>query len=100
MEAFGQSEALTTRLRHIIQAYADGPGILMELIQNADDAGATTVAFMLDCTSYPTGSLLGGAGWHRVTFEPLVGWCRQQESRWRVLWRAWACLLDLPWWMA
>eukprot|EP00951_Prasinocladus_malaysianus_P026529 scaffold235744_cov37-Prasinocladus_malaysianus.AAC.1 len=33
MEAFGQSEALTTRLRHIIEAYADGPGILMELLQ-------------------------------------------------------------------
>ena len=33
MEAFGQSEALTTRLRHIITNYADGPGILMELIQ-------------------------------------------------------------------
>ena len=38
-EAFGQSEALTTRLKHIIDAYPDGPGILMELIQNADDAG-------------------------------------------------------------
>lgn len=59
MEAFGQSEALTTRLRHIIESYADGPGILMELIQNADDAGATNVAFMLDLTSYPTNSLLG-----------------------------------------
>lgn len=38
MEAFGQSEALTTRLRHIITNYADGPGILMELIQNAGGA--------------------------------------------------------------
>ena len=35
MEAFGQSEALTTRLKHIIDAYADGPGILLELVQNA-----------------------------------------------------------------
>lgn len=25
-EAFGQSEALTTRLRHIIQDYPEGPG--------------------------------------------------------------------------
>lgn len=38
-EAFGQSEALTTRLRHIIQDYPEGAGILMELLQNADDAG-------------------------------------------------------------
>lgn len=60
VEAFGQSEALTTRLRHIISDYADGPGILMELLQNADDAGATEVAFLLDEESYPTSSILGG----------------------------------------
>ena len=60
VEAFGQSEALTTRLRHIISDYADGPGILMELLQNADDAGATEVAFLLDEESYSTSSILGG----------------------------------------
>ena len=59
-EAFGQSEALTTRLRHIIDSYADGPGILMELVQNADDAGAGHVAFLLDEGHYGTQSLLGG----------------------------------------
>ncbi len=59
VEAFGQSEALTTRLRHIISDYTDGPGILMELLQNADDAGATEVAFLLDEESYPTSSILG-----------------------------------------
>ena len=26
-EAFGQSEALTTRLRHILHDYPDGPGV-------------------------------------------------------------------------
>ena len=61
VEAFGQSEALTTRLRHIISDYADGPGILMELLQNADDAGATEVAFLLDEESYPTSSILGAS---------------------------------------
>ena len=45
-EAFGQSEALTTRLKHIIDAYPDGPGILMELIQNADDAGGWDGSFL------------------------------------------------------
>jgi sacsin len=59
-EAFGQHEALTTRLRHITDQYADGPGILSELIQNADDAGATEVSFMLDETQYGTRSVLGG----------------------------------------
>lgn len=58
-EAFGQSEALTTRLRHIINDYADGPGILMELLQNADDAGATQVSFLLDEDSYGASSILG-----------------------------------------
>lgn len=58
-EAFGQSEALTTRLRHILESYTDGPGVLMELVQNADDAGATNVKFMLDQSHYPDGSLLG-----------------------------------------
>ncbi|BDA44284.1 probable Sacsin [Coccomyxa sp. Obi] len=59
VEAFGQSEALTTRLKHIIDDYADGPGILMELLQNADDAGASEVAFMLDNHQYGTNSVLG-----------------------------------------
>lgn len=61
VEAFGQSEALTTRLRHIIESYVDGPGILFELMQNADDAGASEVGFVLDCTNYPTSSLLSPA---------------------------------------
>ena len=61
VEAFGQSEALTTRLKHIIGDYAAGPGILMELLQNADDAGASEVAFLLDEESYGTSSILGEA---------------------------------------
>ncbi|KXZ55127.1 hypothetical protein GPECTOR_3g279 [Gonium pectorale] len=60
-EAFGQSEALTTRLRHIIGDYPEGPGVLMELLQNADDAGATSLELMLDTTSYPTASILAPA---------------------------------------
>lgn len=31
----------------------------MELLQNADDAGATQVALMLDLEQYPTDSILG-----------------------------------------
>lgn len=58
VEAFGQSESLTTRLKHIIDAYADGPGILLELLQNADDAGAHELALMLDCDTHPTDSVL------------------------------------------
>ncbi|GAX84471.1 hypothetical protein CEUSTIGMA_g11891.t1 [Chlamydomonas eustigma] len=58
-EAFGQSEALTTRLRHIIQDYPEGAGMMMELLQNADDAGATEVALCLDLNTYKADSTLG-----------------------------------------
>lgn len=57
-EAFGQHEALTNRLRHILEMYADGPGILFELIQNAEDAGASEVVFLLDKAHYGTSSIL------------------------------------------
>ena len=58
VEAFGQHEALTTRLKHILEMYADGPGILFELVQNAEDAGASEVIFLLDKTQYGTSSIL------------------------------------------
>ncbi|XP_008803352.1 sacsin [Phoenix dactylifera] len=57
-EAFGQHEALTTRLKHIVEMYADGPGILFELVQNAEDAQASEVVFLLDKTQYGTSSIL------------------------------------------
>ena len=40
----------------------EGPpltGLLMELLQNADDAGAGELALMLDTTDYPSDSILG-----------------------------------------
>ncbi|EEY57113.1 uncharacterized protein PITG_10921 [Phytophthora infestans T30-4] len=46
VEAFGQTEALTKRIAHILEQYPDGPNIISELIQNADDAGATRVAVL------------------------------------------------------
>ena len=52
--SFGQSEALTTRLRHILEAYSDGPGVISELIQNADDAGASEVKLLLDTRDQET----------------------------------------------
>lgn len=46
-------------------------GILMELLQNADDAGATEMSFLLDCVQYPTNSIYGpsmtGKGVHGDT---------------------------------
>ena len=46
--AFGQSESLTRRLHGILEDYNDGLAVLKELIQNADDAGATEIRFLYD----------------------------------------------------
>ncbi len=80
VEAFGQSEALTTRLRHILEAYPDGSGVLMELLQNADDAGATTVRFLLDRSEWGTDRVMGSKmaawqgpalmAWNDAVFSP------------------------------
>ena len=59
VKSFGQVEPLTGRLRHILELYPEGPGIINELIQNADDAGATEFSVMLNLEEYGTNSLLG-----------------------------------------
>jgi len=41
--SYGQSEPLTNRLHKLLEDYADGLAIPKEIIQNADDAGATEV---------------------------------------------------------
>ena len=57
-EQTGQYEPLTTRIRNILQEYKEGEGIFKELIQNADDAGASTVKFLVDWRKGRTGSLV------------------------------------------
>ncbi|CAH1244396.1 SACS [Branchiostoma lanceolatum] len=44
----GQHEKVTQRLKNILNDYPEGAGIFKELIQNADDAGATEVKFLVD----------------------------------------------------
>ncbi|CAH0517172.1 unnamed protein product [Peronospora belbahrii] len=61
VEVFGQTEALTKRIAHILEQYPDGPNIFSELIQNADDAGATRVCVLYNSCSYGTSSLLSPA---------------------------------------
>lgn len=41
--SYGQREPLTNRLRKLLEDYSDGLAIPKEIIQNADDAGATEV---------------------------------------------------------
>ncbi|KAK3735701.1 hypothetical protein QZH41_001317 [Actinostola sp. cb2023] len=47
-ESFGQSESLLDRLKGLLEGYTDGLSVPKELIQNADDAGATEVRFLYD----------------------------------------------------
>ena len=46
--SFGQSDSLTHRLNSLLLEYSDGFAIPKELVQNADDAGATEVMFLYD----------------------------------------------------
>ena len=54
----GQHEPLTTRLSNILREYKDGLTIIKEMIQNADDAGATEVNILYDNRTHPTQKLL------------------------------------------
>lgn len=65
LQPYGQEESLTSRLSGLLEVYPDGPSIFKELVQNADDAGATTVKIMIDMKQWGTTSVLGEdmAGW-------------------------------------
>nr|XP_006815605.1 PREDICTED: sacsin-like [Saccoglossus kowalevskii] len=57
-EDFGQEvPPLYLYLKRILDKYPEGGQILKEIIQNADDAGATEVKFLYDNTEYPTDGL-------------------------------------------
>ncbi|CAI5478867.1 unnamed protein product, partial [Closterium sp. Yama58-4] len=56
-EDFGQHVDLTQRIREVLANYPEGTTILKELIQNADDAGASKVSFCLDHRTHGLASL-------------------------------------------
>lgn len=55
-----QFQPLTIVLRNIIREYPAGGGVLRELAQNADDAGASEIVFVLDRRQHPTQDILHG----------------------------------------
>ncbi|XP_055956106.1 sacsin-like [Patella vulgata] len=54
---FGQHEDLTSRIHRILEGYPRDDSILKEILQNADDAGATEVIFIKDFRNLPAKSL-------------------------------------------
>ena len=59
-EEFGQSEKLETRIKGILESYPCDETILIELVQNADDAGATEIHFIVDTRTHNKDRLFGG----------------------------------------
>ena len=57
-EQVGPHESVTTRLKNILKEQKDDVGVFKELIQNADDAGATEVKFLIDWRRNPAEQLL------------------------------------------
>ncbi|XP_056400807.1 sacsin-like isoform X2 [Hyla sarda] len=60
---FGAKEKITTRIQNILKEYSLKKDILKELLQNADDAEATEVHFVLDCRTHETEKVFGDE-WH------------------------------------
>ncbi|XP_052421606.1 sacsin-like, partial [Carassius gibelio] len=56
---FGQTEKLSVRIKHLIDAYPSKKDILKELIQNADDAEATEIHFVWDKRKHRTEKIFG-----------------------------------------
>lgn len=64
---FGQRERLTNRIKRILSGYPCDKEILKELLQNADDAGATEITFIKDCRQHGTERVFD------KSFRPLQG---------------------------
>ncbi|XP_036432885.1 sacsin isoform X2 [Colossoma macropomum] len=58
IEQCGQTEPITQRIKNILKEYDEVSDIFKELIQNAEDAGASTCGFLLDFRTHPPESLI------------------------------------------
>ena len=71
---FGQSEELVDRLNGILKKYPADISIFREFIQNADDAQATEIVFVLDHRkNHPDRTLItGGSNWASLQHSPAL----------------------------
>jgi sacsin len=69
---FGQHEPLTTRLHNLVRSYPKGLGVLKELIQNADDAEANEILFIIDEQEYDVTGMPDSMHWLHTTPALLV----------------------------
>ncbi|OVE69035.1 hypothetical protein CCS79_08905 [Clostridium diolis] len=69
---FGQYEPLTTRLHNLVRTYPKGLGIFKEFIQNADDAEAEEIVFVIDEQQYSITGLPKSMHWLHTTPSLLV----------------------------
>lgn len=54
---FAQKSKLTVLLHQLVRSYPRGVGVIHEFIQNADDAGATSISVVLDERQHASGRL-------------------------------------------
>ena len=74
---FGQHEKLTQRIQNILHDYPFDITILKELLQNADDAKATKMFFILDKRTHGTRSILSEK-WANLQGPALLVWNDQE----------------------
>eukprot|EP00741_Cyanophora_paradoxa_P025245 tig00000361_g24364.t1 len=63
VKEFGQKSSRTRNIKNVLHQYLEGTQIFRELMQNADDARATRIAFVVDLrTDHPADKLVATGG--------------------------------------
>ena len=70
---FGQREKLTQRIKNILREYPFDITVLKELLQNADDAKATKMFFILDCRNHGD-KMVPSDEWKKLQGPALLVW--------------------------
>jgi len=79
-EEFGQEEKLTLRLNNILRDYPRDMTFLKELLQNADDAGATKLYIILD-KRYHSNETVISEKWKELQGPALLFWNNSTFSK-------------------